>query len=275
MNRSYNSKKLLQRKKRNKKIKIWCFSILILVLIVGFFYWMRHSSLNVEKIRVVKNTFSKSEKLEASVSQALDGNVFLLIPKTNAFLLPRHEAEVKLKEEYPEIEKIDIDLKGLKEIEVEIFEYEPVLILAREDPASTSSGMTRQGYFVNKEGNVFLEEPVLHSHDSLLEYKNENEVSVGDNVIDKGFLGNLNKFVEKLKELEINVSQFSNPEEEVFRLETDKTFEIVISLNDDLDSAFENVKTILENGALKKEDLDLVDYIDLRFGNKVFYKLKE
>lgn len=265
MNKKYNSKKLLAKKKRAKKIKRWFFVIFILILIIGFFYWMRHPSMNIDKIEIVKNSFSKSENIEASVHKVLEGNEFFLIPKTNALFLPRKEAERELKEIYPEISEIDIDLKGTKQIEVEIFEYEPEAILI------SNSGK----YFINEEGRVFLEEPMLHSRDDLLSIEKEIEVSLGDNVIDKKFLNDLNLFVQKLKDIDIKVKIARNPEEDVYRLETGRGFEIVISSVDDLSDAVSNIQAILEKGALSKEDLDFVDYIDLRFGNKVFYKLKE
>lgn len=265
MNKSFNSKKFLEKKKRAKKIKIWFFVIFAGFLIFGFFYWMRQPSLNVEKISVVKNNFSKAENVEASVHSVLSGNSLFLIPKTNALLLPREEAEEKIKEQFPEIEKIDIDLKGFKEIEVEVFEYEPKIILKEKDGLS---------YFVNKEGVVFIEEPFLHSYDDLLSLEIEADSFLGEKIIDPDFLKKINSFKDELKEININLIGLKETESGVYRLYSDIGFEIVISVSDDLDLAYENIETIFKNGALKKEDLNLVDYIDLRFGNKVFYKLK-
>ena len=266
MNRAYNSKKLLQKKKRAKKWKLIIFCVVVVLLIGGFFYWMRHPSLNIENIVVSKNHFSKAEGIQARVSEVLDDNILLLIPKTNVLFLPRYETEKKLKEEFPEIENIDIDLNGFKEIEIEVFEYEPEMVWFNGDNKS---------YFINKEGNIFLEEPLLHSYKDLLilESKMEN-TELGMNIIDSEFLESLNSFSENLIEIEIEIKKVKHSEEDVYRIETNKDFEIVVSSNDDFDASFENIEVILEDGTLKKEDLHLVDYVDLRFGNKVFYKLK-
>jgi cell division septal protein FtsQ len=265
MNKAYNSKKFLNKKKRNKKIKIWIFSIFALMLLVGFVFWMRHPSLNVKEIEIVKNSFSKSENIQAKVSDVLGGDILFLIPKTNALLIPRSETEKTLKEEFPEIEKINIDLDGLSQISVEIYEYEPKIILQSED----------KKFFVNKEGNIFLEEPMIHSYDSLLLFKKDIEnVEVGWNVIDPDFLEDLNELKDSLEKIDLKVKKITYKEADVYYIETNKGFELLISDSDDLKESFENVKTILENGALDTENLDLVDYVDLRFGNKVFYKLK-
>lgn len=265
MNKAFNSKKFLEKKKRAKKIKRWIFIIFVIILIVGFFYWMRHPNLNVEQINISKNNFSKTEKIKENILNTLKGNKFLLIPKTNALFLPREEIQNNIKKEFLEIEKAKIDLKGFKEINIEILEYKPEIILKNEDGS----------FFVNKEGNVFMEEPFLHTYSDLVVLENDKEISLGQNIIDGKFLSDLKDFIFKLKSLDINSKIVKNPEQDVYRLKTGRDFEIVISSADDLNFAYENVKTILDDGALKKEDLNLVDYIDLRFGNKVFYKLKE
>lgn len=265
MNKKYNSKKFLQKKKRLQKVKRISFFVLIILVLVGFLYWMRHPSMNVDKIEIVKNSFTKAENIEATVHKVLEGNKFLLIPKTNALFLPREETEEELKKDYPEIEKIDINLQGLHKVQVEIFEYRPVIIL------KTAKG----NYFVNSKGDVFIKEPILHPYDDLIVLEKDLDVNIGDNVIEPDFLEDLNLFSDKLNEIKIKTKLIKNPEEDIYRIETDKGFEIVISSADDLTNSVQNIQTILENGALSKEDLSLIDYLDLRFGNKVFYKLKE
>jgi len=267
MDKTFNSKRLLNKKKKMKKWKYWVFSIFFAVLLFGFVYWMRDPVFNVSKIEILKNHFSKTEKIQASVISALDGNMFLFIPKTNALILPRSETEKKIKEEYPEIESVDINLKGLNDIEVEISEYEPKLIWSNKNGDK---------YFVNKEGKTFLKEPVLHSYDNLIKIETNQEVSdLGVSVIDPNFLSNLDTFVNKLKEIDVVVDRVVHSGEDVYYLNVKKSFKILISSQDDLSLSFENIQTILEGGALDKEKLNLIDYIDLRFGNKVFYKFKE
>jgi cell division septal protein FtsQ len=266
MNKSYNSKKLLHKKKKmfKWKVAIWC--ILIVALIIGFIYWMRHPNMNIETIRIVQNTFSKSERIEANVSRTLDGNIFLLIPKTNSLFLSRFQTEEKLKEEFPEIEKIDIDLKGTKEIEVQIYEWEPKMIWISGEG---------ENFFINKEGNIFLEEPMLHGYDDLLKLQNEKQdLTLGANVINPDFMKELISFSEDLESLQIKVREVRHEDDDVFYLSTNKDFEIIISSNDSLKDSYENFKTILEDGVINKENLSVVEYIDLRFGNKIFYRLK-
>jgi cell division septal protein FtsQ len=266
MQRKYTSSKLIQRKRRIKKIKITLYVILFLSLIFGFFYAMKHPKLNVSVIDIVDNTFSNTSKLEARVSSSLDGNVFFFIPKTNALFLPRFEIEESIKEEAPEISTIDIDLKGFNNIEVSINEFEPKLLLEVKD----------KNYFVNEFGDVFMEAPLLHSHDDLLSFFNDlEEVEIRDNVIDADFLRSINLFSEKLNNLDIRVHGVSHEGEDVYYIKTDLGFDILVSSQDNLEISFENIKTILENGTLSREQLPDVNYIDLRFGNKVFYKLRE
>ncbi|MEK7145371.1 MAG: hypothetical protein AAB808_01350 [Patescibacteria group bacterium] len=51
---------------------------------------------------------------------------------------------------------------------------------------------------------------------------------------------------------------------------------LIISIADDLSKVLENLETILRSDNLKKALArgGVIDYIDLRYGNKVFYKFK-
>lgn len=265
MNKKYNSSKFIQKKNKKRKIKIWFFLILIIFLLYGFVYLMKHPFVNIDNVQVIKNNFSKNEKVEARISEILDGKIIGLIPKTNVFLVSKHETEQKLKEDFPEIESISIDKKGLKQIEVEISEYEPKIIFKSNN----------KKYFVNKEGNIFMEEPILHSYEQLLVFEKEIEsVDIGINIIDSIFLDKILSFVEKTKEQNLHIKSFNYEQEDVYYLKTSDEFEMIISSQDDLNESYENFKTILEEGILDKNNLNMVDYVDLRFGNKVFYKLK-
>ncbi|MEK7176606.1 MAG: hypothetical protein AAB704_02205, partial [Patescibacteria group bacterium] len=51
---------------------------------------------------------------------------------------------------------------------------------------------------------------------------------------------------------------------------------LIISIADDLSKVLENLETILRSDNLKKALArgGVIDYIDLRYGNKIFYKFK-
>ena len=246
----------------------WKLILLILFVLMSmsiFFYWMRHSSLNIRKIDVVENSLSKTSSLEANVSNSLNGNIFFFIPKTNALFFPRFEVQENLKKSFPEIAAIDIDLKGLHEIEVEIEEYEPKIIL------ETKNGT----FFVNEFGDIFMKTPLLHSYDDLFVFSTEeDDLDIRSNFVDPEFLKSMISFLTNLESINIKVFGLDYRNEDVYYVMTDLGFEILVASTDNLEESFKNIKSIIENGALSEEDLNSVEYIDLRFGNKVFYKFK-
>lgn len=262
---SYSSTKIINKKRKKKKLKVILFFLGLILLLFGFVYWVRNPNFNINKISIIKNNFAHAENIEASVQDSLKGKILFFIPKTNVLFVPKQETKRKIKQEFPEIENIDISLKSSKEIEVKISEYEPKVIWI----------VNEKRYFVNKEGNIFMAEPILHSYDELPVIEDlTREVKIGDNVIASDFLMKLLTFVENLKTLDLEIYKIRIPDQEVFYLSTMKGFEILVGKNDDLEAVFENIGTIIDDGALDKENLSLIDYIDLRFGNKVFYKLK-
>lgn len=265
MNRSYNSQKFLQKKKRIKKIRFWLLTILFVSFIIAFFYWMRRPELNIEKIIIENNDFVKTDEIKLKVFDILNKDFFYLIPKSNALFLPRKEIQNKLKYFYPQIEKIDFDLISFKELKIQIFEYKPKIL---------GQDIINKKFFINSNGVAFMEEPLLHSYLDLFVLEFPREVSIKDGVIEPEFLSNLVSFSKKLEELNIKLEKIQNIENGVYYLKSIYGFDIMINNTDNLELIFDNLKTVLENEVIKPEDFDNIGYIDLRFGNKVFYKLK-
>jgi cell division septal protein FtsQ len=267
MNKSYNSKKFLQKKKRMQKIRIWAFCILILILIFSFFYFMRHPKILVDNIVIENNVFISSESLSVNISNIIDDYYFYLIPKSNVFFIPRKEIQTILKNENPALESLEIDVKGFRELNIKIKEYEPQILV---------SDIKDKKYFVNIEGLVFMEEPLIYSYKDLVVLNTDLEnIEIRMQAVEPEFLGNLKNFINSLKNIDVIVVSIKNVEENIYNLKTQKGFSLRITSSDDLNVSFENLKTVLLNKVIDESDLTATDYIDLRFGNKVFYKINE
>jgi hypothetical protein len=267
MNKTYNSKKFLQKKKRMQKIRIWAFCILILILFFSFFYFMQQPKVLVNEIMVENNVFISSESISEQVRGIIEGKYFYIIPKNNAFFLPRNTIKTVLKNKNPALESSEINLKGLNQINITIQEYEPEILVANA---------SNKKYFVNKEGIIFMEEPLIYSYGDLVILNTDLEnIELRSQALNSEFLGNLKNFINSLKNIDVIVLSVKNVEENIFNLKTQKGFSLRITSADDLNVSFENLKTVLLNKVIDETDLTATDYIDLRFGNKVFYKISE
>jgi cell division septal protein FtsQ len=264
--RSYNTRSFREKKKRVYYIKLTAFVILVLVLIVGSIVLIRHPVLNITNIEVGETEFADRELILTSTEDALGKNLFFFLPKSNFLLLPRFEIEQEIKKTNPSISGVSFDLKGLNKLNIEIEEYKPKVLWCKGEGGCL---------FVNEGGRAFMEEPFLHSFDGLLKFNNVDPgVEVGWDVIDRVFLNKILNFRESVKELDLEIKTVSSPDKDVYYLNTQNGFEILVSQTDNLEESFENLKVIFEKNAIGAEDLNIIDYIDLRFGNKVFYKLK-
>lgn len=266
MTRKYTSNKFLQRKKKIIKIKIVVGIFLLTALIVGFFYWMNHSSMRISEFKIVGNKFSDSEVMQKIVEEILDEKTLFVIPNDNVVFLPKKKIQSQIENEIFEVSAVDFDLKNFDKFEIEIFEHEPKAIY-------TNGGMN---YFVNSEGRIFMQEPLVHSFGDLTRvYFDSNDIKIGDTVVNSDFISMIDDFIFKLKKIGIDVTLVSNENADIYYLNTKQGYYLVISSKDSLDDYYKNIKTIFDEKALTEEQFSELEYMDLRFGNKVFYKFED
>lgn len=264
---SYNTSTFQKKKKRLFYIKLTFFVILLFALLYGLIYAVRHPNFNIQTIEVSGNTFTKTSNIESRVQEIMGEKLFFFLPKTSILLLPRFEIKETLKSENTSIYQIQLNVDGLNHLIIKIEEHEPDLLVCKTGSSDC--------YFVNKESEIFLKEPLLHDFDDLQKiYVEEDDFTIGKKVFTEEFIISFVKFVEDLKMLNIKVERTTEDEDGVFYLETENGFDVVINVFDNLSSAADNLKTVFEKDAIDAQAQEQIDYIDLRFGNKVFYRLK-
>lgn len=263
----YNTNRFKKRKKKIYYIKLSLFGVLLLSFFVGGLFLLRHSSINVSKVSVGNTVFANSNSIEDLIFEVLKKDILFFIPKSNFLFIPESEIEEKIKDKFPSVSSIDFDLKGLNKLNVDVKEYGPEILWCKQE---------NDCLFVNERGRAFMNEPIIHSYNDLIRfYGADPNTQKGWDVIDGEFLNSLLQLSENIKNLELKVKNIDNLGEDVYSLETDSGFNILINKADDLEDSFEHLKVIFEKNAIDVSNLNTIDYIDLRFGNKIFYKIKE
>lgn len=84
----------------------------------------------------------------------------------------------------------------------------------------------------------------------------------------------LSQFIRKLKTQKIATQQLDMGEMGDVSLKTDKNWLIKINLHSQVDDIWNTFASIYVTGDLQKALKEGLEYIDLRFGNKVFYKVR-
>lgn len=264
--RRYQTGKLAKRRRRLLIIKIVIFTLFLVTLVGGTAFWSHSDKLTISKIEVEGTKFVSEEEIVSIAENLMTGKYLFGYAKDNALLAPRGKIKRDILDTYLSLEDVAIKMRSLDKISIVVSEYEPV---------AKWCDLDGDCYFVNNKGEIFLEEPVVNSY-RLISLNNVVEGDpLGQLYISEKFVTDILKFNEYLSDIEVNITSVSTEDEETFKLDTPYGLYFLIDKSDDVDIIFENLLTALDQEAIHKAQLKNIEYIDLRFGNKVIYKPKE
>jgi len=140
-------------------------------------------------------------------------------------------------------------------------------------------------YFLDEDGYIYTEAPTFSGSVFFRNYGNiEGIKQIGVNFLDSKKFKEISFFIKSIKDVNLNPVSFfagDNGDYEIYLGNNLKNYnfyggKIIFNRDDDMGEVFDNLITILNEKILIKElgNNTQLDYIDLRFGKKIFYKLK-
>ncbi len=260
------------RKERRKIfiVKIGFFIVLAFIIsglgILGSNYLL----IDTSATRVAGNVIVATDDIKDAVIRLVDGKYFGLIPKSNILFYPKEEILLALRSAFPILDMIEVKRENFSALSVLVVERKPYGVYCGGDlnvPNNTC-------IFVDKKGFLYKETPTMTSSNFVI-FKSASTSLDVNNVIFPSFFDSLKLFIAKLSDLRLEVKQVFENENKDLEILVKGDTKLFLAPPLDFDSAFENLKTVL-SGSILKENLKVsdVEYIDLRFGNRVYYKLK-
>lgn len=261
----YNHK--LQKKKRMRHLIYASFSLLMICL---FFYTLFFSDyFTIKDIKIFGTESIPESLLKAEIAGALDMRSFIFLKNINIFAMPSDFLRDELKVKFPKIKTVLV--------EKNIFKREVLFVIAeRKAIGITCKNDDGNCFYFDSEGVIFNSSPIILGAQVL---------KIIDDAIDADMILPNHKYLEaqirligflKNKALEQNnitlrYFSFLNNHGDILA-ETMQGFKIFF--NSQIVPA-EQIKVL--GGILDKEIKDQVsnlDYIDLRVGNRAYYKFR-
>lgn len=253
-------------RKRRMIIKMILFFLIFIIVIAGAIGFFHISRLRIQKISI-KSYSEKIDKDELSkyASDYLNKKYLGIFPLANFFLFPKNEVKQNILKDFPHIKEIVIDKDFPDTINLEIKEREPEAILCYENNCS----------FLDEDSFIFQKAPFF-SGSTIVKFRDErngsSRLSLGEKLLDSNQFKNLMKFKNLLKSEKIEAKEIILKDENIYNIVTSDNWRIIINNENEIEDTFVNLKTIIESKI--KDKLKNLEYIDLRLGNKVFYKLR-
>jgi hypothetical protein len=288
-----NSPRLLALKKKRRKNlqnKILFLTFFFGMLFIGLVFLSRIDEFNIDTIIATGNKITDTELIDEVVNNNLEGYYFYLFPKSNFLLYPKSKIKNELASKLRGLKDISFVLENTKTLAVSLSERKAEYIWCGEDLSEINKKAEELlCYFIDNNGYLFDTAPyfsgdVYFKFFGLLSY---DEINTSNSPLGGFFSPLIFKKIVSLKEVLSSMqikptSLYLKPDGDIeIYLSSNKlppnAPKIILKSDFVLEKLFENLQAALTTEPLKsgfKNKYSSLLYIDLRFGNKIYFKFE-
>lgn len=286
-----------RRKRRFIKISIKLAVLLLLIVALAWLSWI--SKLSIGNVVVVGNSSVEASELQKDINKILDGKYALIFSKRNAMIYPKKEIRELVLNNYPRVENVIVKTEGLNILNVLIEERKPLALWCTtpncylmdknafiyekyEDHSASASALVSRDTSTSSVASSTSENAVQKSsaeNDLVKFHGNEEAVGpapIGKHAFDKKLFEEMFSTSKVMETLGFKVSDITYKEKNSITFGLKDNGRIIFSDKKSFEESLDNLKSALSSSAFKGKSstaYNTFEYIDLRYGNKVFYRL--
>lgn len=261
----YVSDTLKKKKKTVRKIKTYLFLFVFALIVSALVFVSRLAAFQISEVEVKGNSFVPTDEINTKTNDVLDSHYLFFIPKRNILLFSKGELARKIKEN-PAVIDVRIDKDFFNKIRIEITEQNKEAIYCTTFERTECYFLNKDGYAYSKTGQeVALDQEILV-------FLEGEQKKLKDTIVDSELYGNVIAFMKATSRYGIPTSNVYIKSDGVIEFNTQSGARLIVSRYDDFEKDFANFVALFDKQVLTKEQLAGIEYVDLRFGNKVFYK---
>ncbi|MBI3305638.1 hypothetical protein HYZ82_00695, partial [Candidatus Nomurabacteria bacterium] len=288
-----HSPRLLKLKRQRRKtffVIIFSISALFIFLIAGLAYLSRLEQLRITEIRINGNKVVEREMIAEAVQSEISGNYLWLFSKRNIFIYPKRGMKARLQEEFKRFKSVNLSIVENQALKVEVAEREALYTWCGTDlvvglPSGNPTTKKEVCYFLDENGYIFSEAPYISGEVYFKFYgpiDGSDSSPIGSYVL-KGNFHRLIEFKNTLHNMGLKAVALHTKDNQELRMYLSKGGasslgpEIIFSIDADFENLAENLETALTTPPLLsnfKNKYSSLEYIDLRFDNKVYYRFR-
>ena len=225
-------------------------------------YLLIYSDLfRIEQIEIQGTEMIAIEELDAAAANFLNGRKWLVLPQNNLFLLDKPALARRLHGDF-NLKQLTIN-RSWKKIKVTVQEKISYLIIFNKSNFyfADDAGQIISEISQNKIGEYWHKFPILNV--------GEKKIKINDQIVSAKEVDFILRLNEALLVTPIRAQGFESGGEQEVNLVAKEGWRAYFDINVNLTASLDNLLLILKE---KVKDQTKVEYIDLRFGDKVFYK---
>lgn len=242
---------------------------------MGGAVWLsRASSLRIQTIVVSGASAVASSTISNTAEQTISGSYFFLFPKNNIFLYPKGNIVSGLLAQNPILKDVEVHAQDLRTIEVVVAERQPRALWCPSGELVTDQDGSC--LFLDEEGIAYAVAPNFSSPVYVTYAGVLPGTLLPRKFLTPGQFHTLSALVDALAK-----TQKENPIRHVMvdevgdvRVYFQNDFLLMFTLAAEGGDVFERFSLALTAEPFKNRKLSDFEYLDLRFGDKLYYKLK-
>lgn len=271
------------KRKKMIRMRVLFGIILFIILFTSSSYIFNRYRFQIHSIEVSGEQAVDENTVKQIVQEKISGKYLFLFKKSNKLFFPRVAIKKQIQSEIPRIDTINI--KSLNEVlTISITERSGEYLYCAEGLTEGEKILNDTCYFMDNTSFVFSKAPYFSDnvYFKIYAYVNEPDNVLGKKVFEDKYLERIIIFKNNLEKIgivpiAINVTEEGN---DFLTLESRggvNAPRILIKRADNLENAFSDLFTFMQDEKINKEinsKYKNLDYINLRFGNKIYYKFR-
>ena len=265
------SKKILRQKRKALFLKIAAIVTIFLLCVFGLSWASKVSFISINDITVEGNAAVEAEELKRLAKDQIGGNYIKLFSRANRFIYPEDAIAASILTQYQRVKSVDLNVNG-KTLDVRVVERKPSYTWCKGTPETQQETSC---YFLDEQGYIFTEAPVFSGNAYVSFYGIvEDENPLGSTYLGSSTFKTLDKLISYVSEQGIHPYALLAQKSGTYELYIEPRAKILFKADQDIDTLIDNIRLVMENTELlKQENISRLEYIDLRFGNKLYYKV--
>lgn len=253
------------------------FEIIFKVFIVGYFLfvlsaWLSYRpTFRIEEIQIEGARAIDEKSVHTVLEAQLARRLLWKIDRNNALLYPRSGMHLAIMAVDTRIKSADLVVSD-KQLAVHLSEYSPSFLWCPPESAvATTTTVTAGCYFADSAGHIFAPAPEYSGNPFLvfLTTRSDKDKSA---ILPQEEFAKINIFLRKLNDFFLTPRTVRQSGANDFTITTDQSWEIRWSSARNLEEDARNLALVLQNLNGDHISTSTLKSVDLRFGNKVFYR---
>lgn len=260
-----------RRKRRVFYIKLALLILLAAGFIGGLAYGANRDALRIKTIVIEGGDLVDEEALVALMRERISGKYLFLFPRDNSFIYSRQTLKAAALESFKRLETVEVNTQGFQTVVISVSERSPDALWCGEN--RPWGEITMSCYFMDAQGYIYTEAPAF-TGDVYVRFFGPliSGNPVGQSYLPASRFHEFKAFFERLKEKGVPVAEFALVGDEEYELYLEDGTRILFDDDQSLLRIFDNLLSTLSSEELSGRERLNLEYIDLRFGNKVYFK---